>query len=298
MKTLIALFALVLGATLLSNAAAQDVTIAGSSTVFPVSLGMAEEFAIDTGLDVAVSSTGTGGGFTLFCNGESDINNASRPMRESEMEECAANGITAIEVPVAFDALTVAVNPDNDWATCMTVEQLQMLWEPDSAVSTWADIDSNWPAEEINLFGPATTSGTFDYFTEEIIGEGGASRTDYFPSEEDDILAENVSNDINGLVYLGFAYYINDTDRLSSIGIDNGDGCVTPSVEHIEDGTYVPLSRPLFIYVSDVALAENDAVGQFVEFYLDEGNRDIIADTGYALLDDANYASSLEAISQ
>lgn len=293
MKTLIALFALVLGA-----AFAQDVTIAGSSTVFPVSLGMAEEFAIDTGLDVAVSSTGTGGGFTLFCNGESDINNASRPMRESEMEECAANGITAIEVPVAFDALTVAVNPDNDWATCMTVEQLQMLWMPDSAISTWADLDSSWPAEEINLFGPATTSGTFDYFTEEVVGEGGASRTDYFPSEEDDILAENVSNDINGLVYLGFAYYINDTDRLNSIGVDNGDGCVTPSVEHIEDGTYVPLSRPLFIYVSDVSLAENEAVGQFVEFYLDEGNRDVIADTGYALLDDASYESSLEAISQ
>jgi phosphate transport system substrate-binding protein len=283
---------------LLGFAFAQDVNVAGSSTVYPITLPMGEEWAIDTGLDISVASTGTGGGFTLFCRGETDISNASRPIAEDEAAICEENGIEPVELLVAFDALTVAVNNDADWVDCMTTEELQALWEPDSGVETWADVRSEWPAEEINLFGPATTSGTFDYFTEEIVGEEGASRTDYFPSEEDDILAENVSNDVNGLVYLGYAYYAADPDRLKSIGVDSGDGCVLPSVENIENGSYTPLSRPLYIYVSSVSLAEKEAVQSFVEFYLAEENRDIIADTGYAVLEDSVYEADLELVQQ
>jgi phosphate transport system substrate-binding protein len=292
MKNIIVLVAL------LGMAFAQDVNVAGSSTVYPITLPMGEEWSIETGMDISVASTGTGGGFTLFCRGETDISNASRPIAEDELAICEENGIEPLELLVAFDALTVAVNNDADWVDCMTVEELQALWEPDSAITTWADIRPEWPADEINLFGAATTSGTFDYFTEEIVGEEGASRTDYFPSEEDDILAENVSNDINGLVYFGYAYYAADPDRLKSIGVDSGDGCVLPSVENIENGTYTPLSRPLYIYVSSVSLAEKPAVQSFVEFYLAEENRDIIADTGYAVLEDAVYEEDLEIVQQ
>lgn len=292
MKNIIVLVALA------GFAFAQDVNVAGSSTVYPVTLPMGEEWSIETGMDISVASTGTGGGFTIFCRGETDLSNASRPIAEDEAAICEENGIEPIELLVAFDALTVAVNNDADWVDCMTTEELQALWEPDSEVTTWADIRPEWPEEEINLYGAATTSGTFDYFTEEIIGEEGASRTDYFPSEEDDILAENVSNDVNGLVYFGYAYYAADPDRLKSIGVDDGNGCVLPSVENIENGTYTPLSRPLYIYVSAQSLADKPAVQSFVEFYLAEENRDIIADTGYAVLEDAVYEEDLETVQQ
>lgn len=289
---------LILAALFFGLAFAQDVNIAGSSTVYPITLPMAEEWSIETGLDVSVASTGTGGGFSIFCRGETDITGASRPIEEDELAVCEENDVEAIELLVAFDALTVAVNNDADWIDCLTVEELAAIWEPNSSVTTWADIRSEWPAENINLFGAATTSGTFDYFTEEIVGEGGASRTDYFPSEEDDILAENVANDINGLVYFGYAYYAADPDRLKSLAIDSGDGCVLPSVENIENGTYTPLSRPLYIYVNATSVAEKPAVRSFIEFYLAEENRDIIFETGYAVLEDAVYEAGLETISQ
>ncbi len=278
---------------------AQDaINIAGSSTVYPVTLGMAEEFNIETGTDVTVQSTGTGGGFELFCDGETAINDASRPIEQDEIEACQANGINPIEIPVAFDALTIAVNPENDWVDCMTTEELQTLWAPDSSVEQWSDIRAEWPDEPINLFGPATTSGTFDYFTETIVGEADASRTDYFPSEEDEVLAENVTNDPYALVYLGYAYYAEDTERLKAVAVDSGEGCVEPSVENIENNTYTPLSRPLFIYVSDQALQNNPAVRDFVTFYLSPDNREVIADTGYALLNDSTYEEGLSKISQ
>lgn len=283
---------------LLGTALAQDVNVAGSSTVYPITLGMAEEFNIETGTNISVQSTGTGGGFELFCNGEIDINDASRPIKQEEIDACAANGITPIEIPVAYDALTVAVNPENDWVDCMTTQDLQILWEPNSVVQNWSDLNSDWPNEEINLFGPATTSGTFDYFTETIVGESGSSRTDYFPSEEDEVLAENVTNDPYALVYLGYAYYAEDTDRLKAVAIDSGEGCVEPSVENIENGTYTPLSRPLFIYVSDQAMAENQNVRDFVEFYLNADNREIIADTGYALLDESAYEEGMTKLGE
>ena len=297
MKSVILSALLVLALT--PAAFAQDaVNVAGSSTVYPITLGMGEEFNIETGTNVTVQSTGTGGGFELFCKGEIDINDASRPIKDSEVEACEANGITPIEIPVAYDALTVAVNPENDWADCMTTDELKTLWEPDSPVTQWSDVRSDWPSETINLFGPATTSGTFDYFTETIVGEEDSSRTDYFPSEEDEVLAENVTNDPYALVYLGYAYYAEDTERLKAVAIDSGEGCVEPSVENIENNTYTPLSRPLFIYVSDQALANNPAVRGFVETYLSPDNREIISDTGYALLNDSVYEEGLSKISQ
>lgn len=289
---------LILVALLIGLAFAQDVNIAGSSTVYPISLPLAEEWSIETGLDVSVASTGTGGGFTIFCRGETDITGASRPIADDELAICEENGIDPIELLIAFDALTVAVNNDADWVDCMTVAEVKALWEPDSSVTTWADIRPEWPAEDINLFGAATTSGTFDYFTEEIIGEEGASRTDYFPSEEDDILAENVANDINGLVYFGYAYYVADPERLKAVAIDDGNGCVLPSVENIENGSYTPLSRPLFLYVSDVDLTEKTAVQNFVEFALSPASRDIIAESGYAVLDESVYEEDLELVRQ
>ncbi len=282
----------------LGSALAQDINVAGSSTVYPITLGMAEEYNIETGTDISVQSTGTGGGFELFCNGETDINDASRPIKQEEIDACAANGITPIELSVAYDALTIAVNPENDWVDCMTTEELNLLWQPDSAVQQWSDVRSDWPSEPVNLFGPATTSGTFDYFTETIIGESGASRTDYFPSEEDEVLAENVTNDLYALVYLGYAYYAEDTERLKAVAIDSGEGCVEPSVENIENGTYTPLSRPLFIYVSDQAMAENQNVRDFVEFYLNADNREIIADTGYAVLNDSVYEEGISKLGE
>ncbi len=293
MKNMLILIALLAGL-----AFAQDVNIAGSSTVYPISLPLAEEWSIETGLDVSVASTGTGGGFTIFCRGETDITGASRPIADDELAICEENGIDPIELLIAFDALTVAVNNDADWIDCMTVAEVKALWEPDSSVTTWADIRPEWPAEDINLFGAATTSGTFDYFTEEIIGEEGASRTDYFPSEEDDILAENVANDINGLVYFGYAYYVADPERLKAVAIDDGNGCVEPSVENIENGSYTPLSRPLFLYVSDVDLTEKTAVQNFVEFALSPTSLDIIAESGYATLDASVYEEDLELVRQ
>ncbi|MCA9838707.1 MAG: PstS family phosphate ABC transporter substrate-binding protein [Trueperaceae bacterium] len=281
---------------------AQDVNIAGSSTVYPISLGMAEEFNIETGLEVAVASTGTGGGFKSFCAGETDISDASRPIKEGELEACAANGLdNIIEIKVAWDALTVAVSPENDFVDCMTYDQLAKIWQrDDNANHVWVDYIEGAPLETINLYGPSTGSGTLDYFVEEVLGtvygEEANHTAAYFPSEEDDVLAENVSQDPYAMVYLGYAYYASDPDRLKALAIQNDAGeCVLPSTAHIEDGTY-PLSRPIFIYTDASILAEKPAVKEFIEFYLDAANRSIIADTGYAVLNDAEYEASLEAI--
>lgn len=293
----------VLAALLFSASAfAQDVRIAGSSTVYPISLIMAEEFNIETGLDVQVASTGTGGGFKAFCAGETDINDASRPMKDSEKEECAKIGRdNIIEIKVAWDALTVAVNPENDWVTCLTYDQLAKIWQDDDQANhLWVDYTDNGPTEEISLFGPSTGSGTLDYFVEEVLGsvygEDANHTADYFPSEEDEVLAQNVAQDKDAMVYLGYAYYAEDPDRLKAVAIQNEAGdCVLPSAEGIEDGTY-PLSRPIFIYTDASILADKPEVKAFIQFYLDSANRTLIADTGYSALDDSEYDSSLEAI--
>lgn len=281
---------------------AQDINIAGSSTVYPISLGMAEEFNIETGTDVQVASTGTGGGFTAFCAGETDISNASRPIKEGELEACAENGRdNIIEIRVAWDALTVAVNPENDWAECLTYDQLADIWQDDGeSTHSWDEYIDGAPAETINLFGPSTGSGTFDYFIEEVLegvyGEEANHTAAYFPSEEDDVLAENVGQDVNSMVYLGYAYYISDPDRLKALAIQNDAGeCVLPSNENIENSSY-PLSRPIFIYTDASVLEEKPVVRDFLEFYLDGANREVIAATGYSVLEDAEYEASLEEL--
>ena len=290
MKHILILFTLLLGFTF-----AQDIRVDGSSTVYPITLAMAEEFNIDNPeYNISVAFSGTGGGFKKFCAGETDISNASRPIKDSELEECAAAGVDIIEIPVAYDALTVVVNPANDWAQCMTVDELNLLWGPDSTITTWSEIRADWPAEEIELYAPGVDSGTFDYFTEAINGESGATRTDFFPSEDDTVLVQGVEGNANAMGYFGYAYYVEEGEALKALEIDGGEGCVMPSNENIENGTYTPLSRPLFIYVSKQAADENEGVAAFVEYFLSADNREIISDTGYAALPDEQYQSSMD----
>lgn len=279
---------------LLSAAAAQSIRVDGSSTVYPISLAMAEEFFIENpSVEVSVAFSGSGGGFSKLCAGEIEIADASRVIKESELEACAANGIEVIELPVAADALTVVVNAENDWAQCMTIEELNAIWQPNSTVTTWSDVRPEWPNEELILYGPGTDSGTFDYFTEAVNGESGATRTDFFPSEDDNVLVQGVQSDVNALGYFGFAYYAENSGRVNAVQIDGGNGCVAPSAETIESNSYTPLSRPLFIYVAAGA-ADRPEVVSFVEYYLDDFNREFISDTGYATYADDIY----EAVAQ
>ncbi len=293
MKKFLLLLALILGSAAVQ--AQPPVRIDGSSTVYPVSLAIAEEFSIENpDANVSVAFSGTGGGFKKFCAGETQISDASRVIKPSEIEACAATGIEFIEIPVAFDALTVVVNKENSWASCMTVDELNLLWRPDSPVTKWSDIRPDWPDEEVVLYGPGVDSGTFDYFTEVVVGESGSVRTDFFPSEDDNVLIQGVESDPYALGYFGFAYYLEEGERLDAVAIDNGNGCVEPSTEAIESGSYTPLARPLFIYVSKQAADSNPMVQEFIEFYLSEGAREFIADTGYALLEPEAYKLALE----
>lgn len=267
-----------------------SVLIDGSSTVFPVSEAVAEEFGLQNpNVRVSVGVSGTGGGFKKFCAGETDISDASRPIKQSEIEMCAENGIEFIELPVAFDGLTVVVNSQNDWATCMTVEELKKIWEPSAqgVITKWNQVRPEWPDETLSLYGPGTDSGTFDYFTDAIVGEEGASRGDYTASEDDNVLVQGVSNDKYALGYFGFAYYIENQDKLKAVAIDGGNGCVEPSVETINNGTYQPLSRPIFIYVSTKAL-ERPEVEAFVNFYLDNA-AELAEEVGYVGLPERAY---------
>lgn len=278
-------------ALLMSAAAAQSIRVDGSSTVYPISLAMAEEFSIENpSVEVSVAFSGSGGGFSKLCAGEIEIADASRVIKQSELDACAANGIEVIELPVAADALTVVVNAENDWAQCMTIDELNAIWQPNSTVTTWSDVRPEWPNEELILYGPGTDSGTFDYFTEAVNGESGATRTDFFPSEDDNVLVQGVQSDVNALGYFGFAYYAENSGRVSAVQIDGGSGCVAPSTETIESNSYTPLSRPLFIYVAANA-ADRPEVVSFVEYYLDDFNREFIADTGYATYADDIYAA-------
>jgi len=257
-----------------NNASSADgesgsVRIDGSSTVYPLTAVAAEDFQIaNPGVRVTVGSSGTGGGFEKFCRGETDANDASRPIKEDEIANCEASGIVFSPLTLAIDALTVVVNQDNDWATCLTTDQLAQVWGPDSTVSNWNEIDPAFPDEPIALFGPGTDSGTFDYFTEEINGESGASRTDFTPSEDDNVIVQGVSGSKGGLGYFGFSYFEENIDQLKAVAIDSGAGCIQPSVETARDGSYTPLSRPLYVYVSQPAL-ENPAVLNFFQFFVD-----------------------------
>jgi phosphate transport system substrate-binding protein len=277
-------------------AQSNEIRIDGSSTVFPITEAVAEEFIAATGgaTPVTVGISGTGGGFSKFCNGETDISNASRPIKESEIEACEAAGIEFIELPVAFDALTVVINPNNTWAESMTVEELRMLWEPDAAntITRWSQVRSGWPDEPIALYGPGTDSGTFDYFTEAIMGESGASRADYTASEDDNILVQGVQGDENALGYFGYSYYAANEGRLQAVAVDNGDGPVAPSDETVENGTYQPLARPIFIYVNAEA-AERPEMQEFIEFYINNAPT-LVAEVDYVPLPAEAYAAALE----
>ncbi|GAB3500383.1 PstS family phosphate ABC transporter substrate-binding protein [Amycolatopsis cihanbeyliensis] len=251
------------------------VVIDGSSTVEPLSSAAAELFMGEhPDTNVTVGTSGTGGGFEKFCAGETDISDASRPISDEEKEVCAQNGVEFSQLLVANDALSVVVNKENDWAQCLTVEQLNTIWAPDSTVKNWNEVDPSFPDQPLELFGAGSDSGTFDYFTEAINGEEGASRTDYNPTEDDNVTVQGVSSTKGALGYFGYSYLEENADKVKAVEIDGGSGCVAPSPEAAQDGSYTPLSRPLFIYVSNAGLSKPQVVA-FAEFYL-EHNTEIV----------------------
>ena len=259
------------------HAHAQTIKLDGSSTVFPISEAVAEDFQkANKGIKVTVGISGTGGGFKKFCRGETDISNASRPILKSEMEDCAKAGIKYIELPVAFDALTVVVNPKNTFAKTMTVAELKAVWEPaaQGKVKSWKDVNPAWPDVPLKLYGPGADSGTFDYFTEAVVGKAKSSRGDYTASEDDNVLVQGVSRDLGALGYFGFAYYIENKSKLSSVAIINPVSklAVSASAETVANNTYVPLSRPLFIYVAAKSL-DKPEVANFIDYYIKNGGK-------------------------
>jgi len=272
-----------------------SVTIDGSSTVFPVSEAMAEEFQQKyNDVRVTVGVSGTGGGFQKFCNGETDISDASRPIKTSEMEKCQQNDIQFIEIPVAFDGLSVVKHPENDWVECMTTQELETIWKPEAQgeITNWNQVRSSFPDRELSLYGPGTDSGTFDYFTDVIVGESGASRGDYTSSEDDNVIVQGVSSDPAALGYFGLAYFEENKEKMAAIEIndknpDNGEGCITPSSQTVSEGTYQPLARPLFIYVKKSSAENNEAVQKFIQFYLSTENNNLVSEVGYVPLPDA-----------
>ena len=277
-----------------------EIAVDGSSTVFPITEAMAEEFGILTerGVRVTVGVSGTGGGFKRFCAGETDVSNASRPIKDSEVELCGEAGIAFIEVPVAFDGLTVVISPDNDWVDVLTVDELNHIFRPEDFATSWADVRAGFPDLEIALYAPGADSGTFDYFTEAINGEGGAHRSDNTTfSEDDNVLVQGVSSDRGGIGYFGFSYYANNSDALKAVPVVNDAGAaVTPSNETINDGSYNPLSRPLLIYVSVDSL-QRPEVAAFVEYYLTDGAWLIDEpEVGYVQLPEAIYAAALSRV--
>ena len=270
------------------TAAPSVIAIDGSSTVFPIGEAVAEEFQrANQGARVTVGTSGTGGGFEKFCRGETDISNASRPIKATEAAKCQAAGIEFIEVPVAYDGLSVVVNPKNTWATSMTVAELKKLWQPEAQgkITRWSQVRQGWPDREVHLFGAGTDSGTFDYFTEIIVGKAQSSRGDYTASEDDNVLVQGVSGDENALGYFGYAYYENNKDKIKLVGIDGGKGAVLPSPQTIRDGSYAPLSRPLFIYVNKAKL-QRPEIRSFVDFLLAQGGQ-LVREVGYVPLSDS-----------
>jgi phosphate transport system substrate-binding protein len=280
-------------------AQSQIVKIDGSSTVFPVTEAVAEDFqkAKKQKVKVTVGISGTGGGFKKFCRGETDISNASRPILKAEMADCQKAGIEYFELPVAFDALTVVVNPKNTFIKQLTVAEMKKMWEPaaQGKVTRWNQVNPAWPDQPMKLFGPGADSGTFDYFTEAVVGKSKASRGDFTASEDDNVLVTGVSRDVNGLGYFGYAYYIENKDKLRAVPIVNDKGqAVEPSMEAVLKGSYTPLARPIFIYVSAKALAKPE-VKEFVEYYMTNGAK-LAKEVKYVPLPDSAYKTALEHV--
>jgi phosphate transport system substrate-binding protein len=271
-----------------------EIKIDGSSTVYPITEAVAEEFRVDQpNVKVTVGVSGTGGGFKKFGRGETDINDASRPIKEQEAATCQENKIRYVELKVAFDGLVVVVNKENTWVDHFTVAELKKIWEPEAQekITKWNQIRPTWPAEEFNLYGPGVASGTYDYFTEAIVGKSGSSRGDYTASEDDNVLVQGISGDKNGIAFFGLAYYEENKDNLKLVGVDNGKGPIVPSVETVKNGSYAPLARPVYIYVTDIA-AKRAEVSSFVNFYLTNGST-LVPDVGYIPLTSEEYQNEI-----
>ncbi len=273
--------------------------ISGSSTVFPLAREMRKRFLQEhPRVGISLMSTGSGGGFqNHFCPGDTDFNNASRPIQPAEREHCAANGVEPVELRVATDALTVIVNPDNDWVDCLTVDQLRTIWAAESRPQTWQDVDDNWPDIELSLYGPTDASGTFDYFSEAVLGEGTDSRRDYQATENDQQIIQGVQGSRGGLGYLGFAHYSKNAETVTALAIDDGDGCVEPTLETAKSGAYTPLSRPLFTYPATSSLAK-DHVAAFARFFVEHStSEDLVADSvGYVPNDEPTKREVLDRL--
>jgi phosphate transport system substrate-binding protein len=265
------------------------ITADGSSTVGPFVTKAAEDFKDAEGIDVTVGISGTGGGFERFCAGETDLSNASRQIDEEEQTLCADGGVEYIEFRIATDALTNVVNTQNDWATCLTVDQLNAIWEPGSKVANWNQVDPSFPDVSLKLYGAGTDSGTFDYFTDVINGEEGASRTDYQATEDDNVTVQGVAGDKGALGYFGFSYFEENQGRLKALEVDGGSGCVAPSAAAAQDGSYAPLARPLFVYVKRSSFDEKESVRKFVAFMLDN-NQTIAEGAQFVALSDEQLA--------
>jgi phosphate transport system substrate-binding protein len=269
-----------------------NIVIDGSSTVYPITQAIAKEYQAKFPNDaqVQVSFSGTSGGFEKFCAGKTDISNASRPISQAEMTACSKNGIRYIELPVAFDALTVVVNPANDWAKDITVEELKKIWEPaaEGKITRWNQIRPSWPDRPIKLYGAGDKSGTFDYFTEAIVGQAKASRKDYTASEDDEVLVAGISKDPEALGYFGYAYYEENKDKLKPLAVSNGKQPVLPSKETVEKSTYQPLSRPLFIYVNIWSTKKQKTIYKFVDYYLQNASK-VSTSVGYVPLPEEAY---------
>lgn len=275
-----------------------SVAIDGSSTVFPVTEAVAEEFrSVAPDVRVTVGVSGTGGGFQKFCSGETDISDASRPIKQNEIDECAEAGIEYLPLRVGLDGLAVVTHPDTEFLECITMDELSTLWSPESegSVKSWDQVRSSWPSAEITLFGPDTDSGTFDFFTEEVNGEGGASRADYTNSTDDNVLVTGISGTEDASGYFGYAYYVENSDKLKVVAVDDGEGCVIPSDETVSGGSY-PLARPLYIYVSTASLAEKPQVREFVRFFLSDAAIALVADVGYTPIAAEELAESRAAL--
>jgi phosphate transport system substrate-binding protein len=270
-----------------------SIEIDGSSTVYPVTEAVAEEFGARHGGDVRVmvGFSGTGGGFKRFCAGETQISNASRHIKDSERELCAANGVEFLEMQVAIDGLAVVAHPQNDFAQCLTVEELRRIWEPGSQVTSWSQVRVGFPDAPLKLYGPGTNSGTFDYFTEAIMGRERAIRPDFTASEDDNVLVQGVEGDRSALGYFGYAYFAENAGRLRAVEVDNGRGCIEPNPETVLSGQYAPLSRPLFIYVNRAAL-ERPEVAEFVRFYMEQAPS-LVPEAGYVPAEPGVYSRNL-----